>query len=114
MLTLIFSGKLIYECISARYVFVVDVPSKFVEPANKDDVSSSTPSSVAHKYLQVALVADENVAAKHGNHSADFLLVLANIVSGWNFSINTIFNLCVFVTKSISPSVVTDCIATDR
>lgn len=81
MLTLIFSCKLIYGCISARYVFVVDVPSKFVGPANKDDLSSSTPSSVAHKYLQVALVADENVAAKHGNHTADFLLVLANIVS---------------------------------
>ena len=81
MLTLFFSGKLICQCISAGYVFFVDVPTKFVGPAKKYDVSSSAPSSVAHKYLQVALVADENVAAKHGNHTADFLLVLANIVS---------------------------------
>ena len=81
LLTLIFSGKLIHQCISACYVFVTDVPSKFVGPANKYDISSSTSSSVAHKYLQVALAADENVAAKHGNHTADFLLVLANIVS---------------------------------
>lgn len=62
-------------------MFVLDVTSKFIGPANQYDVSSSTSSSVAHKYLQVALVADENVAAKHGNHTADFLLVLANIVS---------------------------------
>ena len=81
MLNLVFSGKLIYHCISAGYVFFVDVPTKFVGPAKKYDISSSAPSSVAHKYLQVALVADENVAAKHGNHTADFLLVLANIVS---------------------------------
>ena len=62
-------------------MFVLEVTSKFVGPANKYDVSRSKSSSVAHKYLQVALVADENVAAKHGNHTADFLLVLANIVS---------------------------------
>ena len=34
----------------------------------------------SHKYLQVGLLADENVAAKHGNNTADFLLILANIV----------------------------------
>lgn len=42
------------------------------------DVSSSKTSS--HKYLQVGLLADDNVAAKHGNDTADFLLILANIV----------------------------------
>ena len=62
-------------------LFFLGVASKFVGPANKYDVNNNSSSSVAHKYLQVALVADENVAAKHGNHTADFLLVLANIVS---------------------------------
>ena len=42
------------------------------------DVGSSKASS--HKYLQVGLLADENVAAKHGNNTADFLFILANIV----------------------------------
>ena len=69
-------------------MFVVDVSSKFVGPANKYDVSS-----VAHKYLQVALVADENVAAKHGDHTADFLLVLANIVSSAFTVATSIFRL---------------------
>ena len=34
-----------------------------------------------HKFLQVELLADENVAVRHKNDTADFLLVLANIVS---------------------------------
>ena len=74
-------------------MFFVDVPSKFVGSANKYEISSSTSSSVAHKYLQVALVADENVAAKHGNHTADFLLVLANIVSSAFTVATSIFRL---------------------
>jgi len=49
---------------------------------NKDKISSSGDDAVIHKYLQAALVADENVAAKHGNHTADFLLLLGNIGSG--------------------------------
>ena len=89
----------------------LDVVSSY-DPAVKQDERSGK--AFPHKYLKVALLADENVAARHGNQTSNFLLVLANIVSGWDFSINTIFNLCVFVTKSISPSVVTDCIATDR
>lgn len=40
--------------------------------------SSDAPAS--HKFLQVELLADENVAVKHGNNTADFLLVIANIV----------------------------------
>ena len=51
---------------------------------------------MAHKYLQVALVADENVAAKHGNHTADFLLVLANIVSSLFTVAESIFCLPIF------------------
>ena len=62
-------------------IFIPCVDFKF-ESAFKTfearDVSSSKASS--HKYLQVGLLADENVAAKHGNNTADFLLILANIV----------------------------------
>ena len=57
-------------------IIFLGAASKFVGPAIR-----TTSSSVAHKYLQVALVVDENVAARHGNQTADFLLVLANIVS---------------------------------
>ena len=89
-----------HQCISAGYVFVTDVPSKFVGPANKYDISSSTSSSVAHKYLQVALAADENVAAKHGNHTADFLLVLANIVSNV-LKLWSPFSVCHIILLSI-------------
>ena len=45
------------------------------------DINGANSSSSLHKFLQVELLADENVAAKHGNDTADFLLVLANIVS---------------------------------
>lgn len=49
---------------------------------NYDIFSRTSPTElVAHKYLQAALVADENVEARHGNETAHFLLVLANIVS---------------------------------
>lgn len=89
----------------------LDVVSSY-DPAVKQDERSGK--AFPYKYLKVALLADENVAARHGNQTSNFLLVLANIVSGWNFLINTIFYLCFFVTKSMSPSVVTDCIATDR
>ena len=37
--------------------------------------------AAAQKYLQAALVLDEHVAAAHGNDTADYMLVLANIVS---------------------------------
>ena len=37
--------------------------------------------AVVQKYLQAALVLDEHVAAAHGNNTADYMLVLANIVS---------------------------------
>ena len=37
--------------------------------------------AVVQKYLQAALVLDEHVAAAHGNGTADYMLVLANIVS---------------------------------
>jgi len=46
------------------------------------DINGANSSSSLHKFLQVELLADENVAAKHGNDTADFLLVLANIVAG--------------------------------
>ena len=49
---------------------------------NKDKISSSGDDAVIHKYLQAALVADENVAAEQGNSTADFLLLLGNILSG--------------------------------
>jgi len=55
--------------------------SKFDTAENFGEVSSSSSGAASHKYLQVELLADENVAAKHGNNTADFLLVLANIVS---------------------------------
>lgn len=45
------------------------------------DINGANSSSSQHKFLQVELLADENVAAKHGNDTVDFLLVLANIVS---------------------------------
>ena len=45
------------------------------------EASDSSSKAPSHKYLQVELLADENVAARHGNDTADFLLVLANIVS---------------------------------
>ena len=62
-------------------IFIPCVDFKFESAFKIDearDVSSSKASS--HKYLQVGLLADENVAAKHGNNTADFLLILANIV----------------------------------
>ncbi|XP_027060225.1 A disintegrin and metalloproteinase with thrombospondin motifs 14-like [Pocillopora damicornis] len=50
---------------------------------NYDIFSRTSPTElVAHKYLQAALIVDENVEARHGNETAHFLLVLANIVSG--------------------------------
>ena len=48
---------------------------------NMGDINGANSSSSLHKFLQVELLADENVAARHGNDTADFLLVLANIVS---------------------------------
>ena len=62
-------------------VCILHAASKFDTAENFDEVSSSSSGAVPHKYLQVKLLADENVAAKHGNNTADFLLVLANIVS---------------------------------
>ena len=47
----------------------------------EDEVSGNTNVAAKPKYLQVALVADENVEAKHGNQTTNFLLVLANMVS---------------------------------
>lgn len=52
-----------------------------MDVAKKDKISGSSADAVVHKYLQAALVTDENVVAKHGNNTADCLLVLANIVS---------------------------------
>ncbi|XP_068692661.1 A disintegrin and metalloproteinase with thrombospondin motifs 16-like [Montipora foliosa] len=50
---------------------------------NTSDHTNITKSpSNLHKFLQVELLADENVAARHKNDTADFLLVLANIVAG--------------------------------
>ena len=42
---------------------------------------ASNADAVVQKYLQAALVLDEHVAAAHGNDTADYMLVLANIVS---------------------------------
>ncbi|KAL9986871.1 hypothetical protein ACROYT_G001079 [Oculina patagonica] len=58
------------------------VALNFVATGIKNDVSSDSYNPPTHKYLQAALVVDENVVAKHGNNTADFLLVLANIVAG--------------------------------
>lgn len=53
-----------------------------LDTANKMDNGTHGQSKLtSHKFLQVELLADEHVAAKHGNDTADFLLVLANIVS---------------------------------
>lgn len=38
-------------------------------------------SAVNDKYLEVAILADESVVEAHGNHSEEYLLVLASIVS---------------------------------
>ena len=59
-----------------------DLVSSYDPAVKQDEISGE---AFPHKYLQVALLADENVAAKHGNQTANFLLVLANIVSGWKF-----------------------------
>ena len=48
---------------------------------NTRDINGANSYSSLHKFLQVELLADENVAARHKNDTADFLLVLANIVS---------------------------------
>ncbi|XP_078372204.1 A disintegrin and metalloproteinase with thrombospondin motifs 6-like isoform X1 [Oculina patagonica] len=66
--------------------------SNLVATGIKNDVSSDSYNPPAHKYLQAALVVDENVVAKHGNGTADFLLVLANIVAG-TFRDNSIGNI---------------------
>lgn len=74
------------------HVFIFSVSSLLTE-FKRDEVNFRSFSANGHKYLQAALVADENVAAKHGNQTADFLLVLANIVSdrfaavSFNFSV---------------------------
>lgn len=52
------------------------------DSSNKIDevMNGSSDAAASHKFLQVELLADENVAVKHGNNTADFLLVIANIV----------------------------------
>lgn len=47
-----------------------------------DHINITRSPSNLHKFLQVELLADENVAVRHKNDTADFLLVLANIVAG--------------------------------
>ena len=60
-------------------------PDLKVDKAVKGNEASDNSSSPAvQKYLQVALVTDELAAANHGNQTADFLLVLANIVSSYS------------------------------
>ena len=50
--------------------------------AKKNKIGGATNADAAvQKYLQAALVLDEHVAATHGNDTADYMLVLANIVS---------------------------------
>lgn len=50
--------------------------------AKKNKIGGATNAdAVVQKYLQAALVLDEHVAAAHGNDTADYMLVLANIVS---------------------------------
>lgn len=50
--------------------------------AKKNKIGGATNAdAVVQKYLQAALVLDEHVAAAHGNNTADYMLVLANIVS---------------------------------
>lgn len=50
--------------------------------AKKNKIGGATNAdAVVQKYLQAALVLDEHVAAAHGNDIADYMLVLANIVS---------------------------------
>ena len=50
--------------------------------AKKNKIGGATNADAAvQNYLQAALVLDEHVAATHGNDTADYMLVLANIVS---------------------------------
>lgn len=50
--------------------------------AKKNKIGGATNAdAVVQKYLQAALVLDEHIAAAHGNDTADYMLVLANIVS---------------------------------
>ena len=50
--------------------------------AKKNKIGGATNADAAvQKYLQAALVLDEHVAAAHGNDTANYMLVLANIVS---------------------------------
>lgn len=75
-----------------------DVASSYDSAVKQDEISGK---ASPQKYLQVALLADESVVAKHGNQTTNFLLVLANIVSGWKFGINTVLYLF-FVTDYIA------------
>ena len=56
--------------------------SSFDKVAKTNKIGGATNAdAVVQKYLQAALVLDEHVAAAHGNDTADYMLVLANIVS---------------------------------
>lgn len=56
------------------------VASSLRNEVRRYEDSDSASEAASHKYLQVELLADENVSAKHGNDTADFMLILANIV----------------------------------
>ncbi|KAK2559265.1 A disintegrin and metalloproteinase with thrombospondin motifs 6 [Acropora cervicornis] len=71
---------LIYKKSSSLPICQSDM--EFDAADSMSDINGANSSSSLHKFLQVELLADENVAAKHGNDTADFLLVLANIVAG--------------------------------
>ena len=60
---------------------ISDAISNFASVIKSDEDSNDSSDTVSPKYLQVALLADENVEAKHGEQTTNFLLVLANIVS---------------------------------
>ena len=60
---------------------ISDAISNFASVIKSDEDSNDSSDAVSPKYLQVALLADENVEAKHGEQTTNFLLVLANIVS---------------------------------
>ena len=105
LLQIKYHGWMIYQYYKFIIViFILCVDSKFESTFKIDearDVGSSKASS--HKYLQVGLLADENVAAKHGNNTADFLLILANIVRN-SLKINLMRMELVIITDYCSSS----------
>ena len=49
--------------------------------ATKRQLTDNTDNGIINKYLEVALLADEQIVARHGDMTEDFLLLMGSIVS---------------------------------